>query len=187
MNVFQHSFIPFHSIHSIKHLPDLRLVFLKAEDTLGTPTPRYGSRAQEDGLQDGQGCRQFVYCVWNISDKMPSVGQFGYGEYAMVGQSCVQLFNGWTVLCPTVQWSDSAVSNCPMFGQCCVQLSNGWTVLCLTVQWLDSAVSNVLMVGQCCVQLSNGWTVHVIMSNEWSGLCPTVITSNNELHWLIYV
>ena len=37
------------------------------------------------------------------------------------------------VLCQTVQWLDSTVSNCPMVRQCCVQLSNGWTVLYPTV------------------------------------------------------
>ena len=73
-------------------------------------------------------------------------------------------FNFLTVLCPTVQWLDSAVSNCLMAGLCIVQLSNGRTVLCQTGQWLDSTVSNFLMVGQCCVKLSNGW----------SELCPNV-------------
>ena len=51
----------------------------------------------------------------------------------MVRQCYVQLFNGWTVLYPSVQWLDSAVSSCPMVGQCCIQLSNGQTVLCPTV------------------------------------------------------
>ena len=35
-------------------------------------------------------------------------------NYLVVGQCCVQLSNGWTVLCLTVKWLDSAVSNCPM-------------------------------------------------------------------------
>ena len=38
----------------------------------------------------------------------------------MAGQVSVQVSNGWTVPCPTVQWSDSDQ----------------------TVQWLDSAVSS---------------------------------------------
>ena len=42
--------------------------------------------------------------------------------------SCVQLSNGWTMLCPTIQWSDSALSNCSMVGQSFVQQSNCWTV-----------------------------------------------------------
>ena len=68
----------------------------------------------------------------------------------MVGQCCVQLFNGRAVLCPTVHWLDSAVSNCPMVGQCPVQQSNGLSVLCpnVRVQWFYSSVS---MAGQCCV------------------------------------
>ena len=61
----------------------------------------------------------------------PIVGQL---FMQMVGQCCVQLSNGRTVLCPTVQRLVSAVSNCPMIGLCCVQLSNGRTVLCQTVQ-----------------------------------------------------
>ena len=36
----------------------------------------------------------------------------------MVGQSCVQLSKGWIMLCPTVQWLDSVVSNSPMVSQC---------------------------------------------------------------------
>ena len=35
-------------------------------------------------------------------------------NYPMVGQCFVKLFNGRTVLCSTVQWLDSAVSNCSM-------------------------------------------------------------------------
>merc|ERR1719319_315122 len=54
-------------------------------------------------------------------------------NYPIVRQFCVQLSNGLTVLCPTVQWSDSAVSNCPTVQLCptlsnCVQLSNCPTV-----------------------------------------------------------
>ena len=129
-----------------------------------------------------------------LSDNLLSMGQIGliaYGEncrkwpkwaknlqnHQMVGQCCVQLSNGRTVLCPNVQWSDSVVSNCPMVGQCCVQLSNGRTLLCPNVQWSDSVVSNCPMVRQC-------------MSK-----CPMVeqccvqlfITSKNEIHSLIDV
>ena len=48
----------------------------------------------------------------------------------MPGQLSVQLSNGRAVLCPTVQWLESAVSNSPMVGQyigqlSSVQLSNG--------------------------------------------------------------
>ena len=85
----------------------------------------------------------------------------------MVGQCCVQLSNGRTVLCPTVQCSDSAVSKCSLVRQCCIQLSNGWTMLCPTVQWSDSAVSNCPMVGLCWVQLSNGQTV-LYPTVQWS-------------------
>ena len=38
-------------------------------------------------------------------------------------QCCVQQSNGWTVLCPIVQWSDNALSNCPMVGQYFVRQS----------------------------------------------------------------
>ena len=48
-----------------------------------------------------------------------------------VGQCCVKLVNGWTVL----------YSSILMVGQCWVQLSNGWSLLCHTVQWSYSAVS----------------------------------------------
>ena len=77
-----------------------------------------------------------------------------------------------TVLCPAVQRSDSAMSNCPMVGQCCIQLSNGRIVLCPAVQWLDSAVSNCPMVRQFCVHLFNGQSV----------LCPTVQWSHSVVY-----
>ena len=99
-------------------------------------------------------CRSSLNLIWEqgsfnsiarlavLLDNLLSVGQFGHTAYGIrhkakiseIGQKCAKLFNGWTVLCPTVQ---------------------GWTVLCPTVQWLDSAVSNFPMVGRCCVQLSN--------------------------------
>ena len=49
-----------------------------------------------------------------------------------VGQRRIRVIC-WTVLYPTVQWLDSAVSSCPMVGLCCIQLSNSQTVLCPTV------------------------------------------------------
>ena len=44
--------------------------------------------------------------------------KFGFEEYT----KSVLLSKGWTVLCPIVQWLDSAVPNCPIVGQCCIQL-----------------------------------------------------------------
>ena len=83
------------------------------------------------------------------------------------------------MLCPTVGWLVSWVSNSPMVGLCffqlsndqtvlCpkVQLSNSWTVLCLTVQWLVNAESNCAMDGQLSVQLSNGRTV-LCLTVQW--------------------
>ena len=82
----------------------------------------------------------------------------------IAGQLSVQLSNGWSAECLTVQWSDSAQSNCPMAGQLSFQLSNGWLAECPAVQWLDSAVSNcpmrcnalqcIELVGECCVSIS---------------------------------
>ena len=57
------------------------------------------------------------------------------------------------MLCPTVQWLYSAVSNFKNFGQCSVKLYNGWTVLCPTVQWLVNAVSNCPMAGELSVSV----------------------------------
>ena len=71
------------------------------------------------------------------------------------------------MLCQTVQWLDSAVSNTPMVGQCCVQLSDGWWAECPTVQWSDCALSNCPMVGQCCVQMSEGQIV-LFQTVQWS-------------------
>ena len=112
------------------------------------------------GRKNGQKCPKYVKNVQNhqmvgrcptvqLSDSAvsdcPLVEQC-MSKCPIVGQYCVKMSNDRTVLCPTVQWSDSVVSNCPMVGQCCVQLSNGGTVLYPTVQWSDSAVSNCQMV-----------------------------------------
>ena len=67
----------------------------------------------------------------------------------MVGLWRVQLFDGLSAECPTVQWSDCAFSNCPMVGQSCVQLSKGPIMISQTFQSLDSAASNSPMVSQC--------------------------------------
>jgi len=80
-----------------------------------------------------------------------------------------QLSIRWTVLCPTVYWMDSALSNCPLDGQCSTQMSIGGTVLCPTVYWM----------GQCSVQLSIGWTVQ--LSIGWTVLCPTVHRMDSPL------
>ena len=110
----------------------------------------------------------------------------GLGEYAksvLLYNGWTAIYsNGWTVMCtivqcqtvmyPTVQWLDSAVSSCLMVGLCCVKLSNGWTILCPTVWWLDSALSNCPIVGHCCVNLYNGLTV----------LCPIVLWLVSEKH-----
>ena len=65
-----------------------------------------------------------------------------------------------TVLCPTVQLLNSAMSKCQNVGQCSVKLSNGRTVLCPAVQWLVNAVCSCSMAGELSVQLqSNSQTV----------------------------
>ena len=68
----------------------------------------------------------------------------------IVGQIFIK--NVQTVLCPTVQWLDSAVFNCQNVGQCSVKLSNGWTLLCPTVLWLVNVVSKCPMAGELSVQ-----------------------------------
>ena len=94
------------------------------------------------------------------------------------------------MLCPTVQWLVSWVSNSPMLelcffqlsnamvGKSCVQLSKGRIMLCQTVLWLDSAVSNSPMVSECWVKLpaksSTVKRLNCALSNIWTVLCPTV-------------
>ena len=84
----------------------------------------------------------------------------------MVGRCFVYLSKGQIMPCPTVQWSDSALSNSPIVSQCCVKLSDGLSAKCSTVQWLDCALSNCPMVRQCCFKLSNAWTVLSLIVQE---------------------
>ena len=120
-------------------------------------------------INSNQGCRKWQE---NLSDKLSSVGQFGFGEYTKsvpLSNCWTAIYeNAWIVLCPTFWLPGSDVSNSSMVGKCCVQQFDGWTVICPAIQWSDFAMSNCQLVGQCCVKMSNGWTV----------LCPIV-------HWLV--
>ena len=107
-------------------------------------------------------------------------------NYQNVGQCSVKLSNGWTVLCPTLQWLVNVVSYCQMAGElsvqqsndglCFLQLSNGRTVLCPNVLRSESALSNCPMVGQCCVQQSNGYSM----------LCQTVPAECSIVQWMAW-
>ena len=106
--------------------------------------------------------RKWVDLVWNLLDKLSSGGQFWFWKLAnfpIAGQLFLKMLDSAmsnTMLCKTVPWLDSAVSNSPMVGLCCVQLSDGWWAECPRVQWSDCALSNCPMVWQLCVQLSKG-------------------------------
>ena len=98
-------------------------------------------------VQHANGCRTIFCHTVQYLDSVGSNSPMQWLVYAvsncpMACEPGVQQSNGQTVLFPTVQWSDSPVSNFPKVGYCWVKLSNGWTaVLCPTVQWLVNATT----------------------------------------------
>ena len=75
-------------------------------------------------------------------------------NYPMASQCIDQLSNGRTVLCPTVQRSDSAVSNTQ------------------TVQWLDIAVSNSPKV---CAYCRVAWDLNLVLLDSKLFSAPLII------------
>ena len=105
--------------------------------TRGPGDQKYASAASS-------ACGQFVlrWTIWFFG-LCAKVSKFGrkLAKWVKLARNVRSvLCTAWTILFPTVQWLDCAVSNYPIVRQFCVQLSNGLTVLCPTVQWSDSAV-----------------------------------------------
>ena len=92
-----------------------------------------------------------------------------------------------TVLYPTFQWLDRAMSNSPMAGKGYFEQCNSWTVLCPTIQQLISVAFNCPMVGQCCAHFSMVGLSCVQLFNSHTVLCETVQWSDSALSKIILI